>query len=89
MKDQWRQHIEFYKFVGPTIKLMELEPGLWAILDHEYNLCAVCPYDELSWRILEVTHPPQRERPKPIMPQDSFEPKPTQRFNINTEDLDL
>jgi hypothetical protein len=62
---KWRAHIEAHKFQGPTIKLLQLEDGLWAILDHEYNFIFVAEFEELSWRILEVQHPPQRERPKP------------------------
>jgi hypothetical protein len=88
--DKWRQYVELHKFTGPTIKLLELEPGLWAILDHEYNLVLVCPYTEISWRIFLVKHPPQRERPKPQL--YSFDPQTNTATPINeieTGDLDL
>lgn len=75
--DKWREHVEAHKFTGPTIKLLKLEPDLWAILDHEYNFIFTATSEEVSWRIREVQHPPQRERPRPHIheqPAHSFNP---------------
>ena len=87
MIEKWRAHIEAHKFTGPTVKLLQLELDLWAVLDHEYNLKAVVSSNSLSLCGL-IQHPPQRERPKPILYED---PTPIQtRFtSIDTGDLDL
>lgn len=94
--DKWRQHVELNKFTGPTIKLLRLEHDLWAILDHEYNFIFTGTALDVAYRIFEVQHPPQRERPKPKVYE--YPDLPTQikhgdqftvRFNINTDDLDL
>lgn len=89
--DKWRAHVEAHKFTGPTIKLLHLENDLWAILDHEYNFLFTATDLEISWRIYEVQHPPQRERPKPKILEDyTAYPMPNPpKFNINTDDLDL
>ena len=87
--DKWRAHVEAHKFTGPTIKLLHLENDLWAILDHEYNFIFTATDLEISWRIYEVQHPPQRERPKPKV--YDYEPIPfnPETLTINTDDLDL
>jgi len=85
----WRQHVELNKFTGPTVKLLHLDEGLWAVLDHEYNFVAVADVLELVGKVAHVRHPPQRERPKPKL--YDYEPIPfnPETFTINTDDLDL
>ncbi len=88
--DKWRAYVEAHKFNGPTIKLLMVDPNIFAVLDHEYNLVAVVPSNNL-WTICNSSfiHPPQRERPKPILYED-FERKPdVSRMSIDTGDLDL
>ena len=89
--DKWRAHVEAHKFTGPTIKLLKLEEGLWAILDHEYNFIFTATAEEVAWRIYEVIHPPQRERPKPHLSSYDYEPisPELKTLTINTDDLDL
>lgn len=81
--NKWREYVEVHKFTGPTIKLLRLDPNLWAILDHEYNFLFTADINELAWRALEVQHPPQRERPRPHIHE-----QPVHSFNINVE-LDI
>jgi hypothetical protein len=89
--ESWRQHVELNKFTGPTVKLLQLDAGLWAVLDHEYNFVAVADVLELVRQVVHVQHPPQRERPKPVIPDDYYENRPSQlsMFNIKADDLDL
>lgn len=85
--EKWRAHIEAHKFTGPTVKVLKLEDDLFAVLDHEYNLVDLCHYISLAEEIVNVKHPPQRERPRPILPAD--EPKLSQVNLIEVGDLDL
>ena len=92
----WRAYVEAHKFTGPTIKLLQVEPNLFAILDHEYNLIAVATSNDL-WTYCNsaFVHPPQRERPKPKLYEynyDTQSAKPVpdvSRMSIDTGDLDL
>lgn len=82
--EKWRAYVEAHKFNGPTVKLLQLELDRWAVLDHEYNLKAVVSSSGLSLVGL-IEHPPQRERPKPII----YEYADVARMSIDTGDLDL
>lgn len=83
MIEKYRAYVEAHKFTGPTIKLLRLEDGAWAVLDHEYNLLCVITPEEFSTVIPHVFHPPQRERPRPHIHE-----QPAQSFNIDME-LDI
>lgn len=86
--ERWRAHVEAHKFTGPTIKLLAVEPNLFAVLDHEYNLVTVVPSAELPFVCNSTfTHPPQRERPKPQLYFSDFET--TFIPDLNPGDLDL
>lgn len=79
--------VEINKFTGPTVKLLRLASGSWAILDHEYNLRDIIGDEFLPRQITELQHPPQRERPRPILPSDEL---PLSQVNlIEVGDLDL
>lgn len=87
--DKWKAHVEAYKFVGPTIKLLHLEDNLFAVLDHEYNLVKIVHASELPFICnTNFEHPPQRPRPAPVIYKDlSFGPQ--QYESISTAELDL
>lgn len=86
--DKWKAHIEAYKFVGPTVKVLQLDAESFAVLDHEYNLKAVVSIYGLAQAIALVEHPPRRERPAPVIYKDlSFGPQ--QYESISTAELDL
>lgn len=78
--------VEVNKFTGPTVKLLRLESGSWAILDHEYNLHCVIGDEFLPRQITELQHPPQRERPKPHI---QLEAAPIHINHIEVGDLDI
>lgn len=92
----WKAYVEANKFNGPTIKLLQLEGNLFAVLDHEYNLVAVCHTNDLWTHCNSLfIHPPQRERPKPQLFEYNYDtqtakPVPdVSRMSIDTGDLDL
>lgn len=87
--EDWKAHVEAHKFTGPTIKLLHLGENLFAVLDHEYNLKHVVHSSELPFICTSLfEHPPQRERPKPVVNLEEYrEKKPA--LNIDLGDIDL
>lgn len=85
----WKAYVEAHKFTGPTIKLLMIEPNYFAVLDHEYNLVGYSTSVELPYICnMNFVHPPQRERPKPIIYEYADE-RDAARMSIDTGDLDL
>lgn len=85
--DKWRAYVEAHKFTGPTVKVLKIDDDTWAILDHEYNLVDISTQRALNESIPNIKHPPQRERPRPILPTDEL---PLSQVNlIEVGDLDL
>jgi len=79
--DEVNMEVENRKYLGPTIKLLRLKDGRWAVLDHNYQFRFVLTMTELPQRLIDLTHSvrePRLERARPV---------PT--IKIDDGDLDL
>jgi hypothetical protein len=61
--------VENRKYLGPTVKLLRLKNGMWAVLDHNYQFRHLLPSFHIHTSILSLTHSvrePRLERARPV-----------------------
>ena len=71
--------IENRKYLGPTVKLLALAGGDWAILDHNFQFVAVVPANTLPPQVRLCRH---SERPRPQRLSDNG-------LNFDSLEIDL
>jgi hypothetical protein len=64
--------IENRKYLGPTVKLLPLSGGDWAILDHNYQFVALVPATAIpvQARLCKHTERPRPPAMKPVIDID-------------------